>query len=187
MANKIKYGLRNVYYAKVTASSADGTLTYASTPVPILGAVNLSLDASGDATPFYADDVVYWMGEANNGYSGTLEIALIPDSFRTDILGEKIDSNGVYYEKADEPTSEFALMFEFQGDQDATRHCMFRCSATRPAVNGATKEASITPQTETLNITAMARINDQIVKARCPKTATTAYNNWFSAVPSISA
>lgn len=187
MANKIKYGLRNVYYAKVTASSADGTLTYASTPVSIPGAVNLALDASGDATPFYADDVVYWMGEANNGYSGTLEIALIPDSFRTDILGEKIDSNGVYYEKADEPTSEFALMFEFQGDQDATRHCMFRCSATRPAVNGATKEASITPQTETLNITAMARINDQIVKARCPKTATTAYNSWFSAVPSISA
>lgn len=186
MANKIKYGLRNVYYAKVTASSADGTLTYATTPVAISGAVSLALEAAGEATPFYADDVVYWMGDANNGYSGSLEIALIPDSFRTDILGEAIDNNGVYYEKADATTAEFALMFEFQGDETATRHCMFRCSATRPAVNSATKEATITPQTETLNITAMARINDQMVKARCPKTATTAYNSWFSAVPTIS-
>ena len=186
MANKIKYGLRNVYYAKVTAVDATtGAITYATTPVAIPGAVNLALDAAGDSTPFYADDVVYWMGDANNGYSGTLEVALIPDTFRTDILGEKIDASGVYYETADAATSEFALMFEFQGDVDATRHCMFRCSAARPAVNGATKEASITPQTETLNLTAMARINDQLVKARCPKTATTAYNAWFSAVPTI--
>lgn len=187
MANKIKYGLRNVHYAKVTATDpTTGAITYATTPVSIPGAVNLTLDAAGDATPFYADDVVYWMGDANNGYTGSLEMALITDAFRTDILNEKVDSNGVYYEKADEGTNEFALLFEFQGDESATRHCMFRCKATRPSVAGATKEASITPQTETLNITAMARINDQIVKARCPKTATTAYNSWFTAVPTIS-
>lgn len=185
MANKIKYGLRNVYYCKVVSTDDSGVITYATTPVAILGAVNLSLDPVGESTPFYADDIVYWMGEANNGYSGSLEMALIPDAFKTDILGEKVDTNGVYYEKADETTSEFALMFEFQGDESATRHCMFRCTASRPSVNGATKEASITPQTETLNITAMARINDQMVKARCPKTATTAYNAWFTAVPTI--
>lgn len=186
MANKIKYGLRNVFYAKVTAVDATtGALTYATTPVAIPGAVNLAMDAAGDQTPFYGDDVVYWMGDSNNGYSGTLEIALVPDAFRTDILGEKIDTSGVYYETADASTSEFALMFEFQGDESATRHCMFRCFATRPSVNGATKEASVTPQTETLNLTAMARINDQIVKARCPKTATTAYNAWFTSVPTI--
>lgn len=186
MANKIKYGLRNVYYCKVTATDATtGAITYASTPVAIPGAVNLTLDAAGESSPFYADDVIYWMGDANNGYTGSLEIALLPDSFRTDILGEKVDTSGVYYEKADVETSEFALMFEFQGDADATRHCMYRCKATRPSVNGATKEASITPQTETLNLTAMARINDQIVKARCPKTATTAYNSWFTSVHTI--
>lgn len=186
MANKIKYGLRNVFYAKVVSTDAStGAITYATTPVAIPGAVNLAMDASGDQTPFFADDVVYWMGDSNNGYSGTLEIALVPDSFRTDVLGEKIDSSGVYYETADSALSEFALLFEFQGDESATRHCMFRCSASRPSVNGATKEASITPQTETLNITAMARINDQLVKARCPKTATTAYNAWFSGVPTI--
>lgn len=186
MANKIKYGLRNVHYAKVIATDAStGAITYATTPVAIPGAVNLAMDAAGEQTPFYADDVIYWMGDSNNGYSGSLEIALVPDSFKADILGERVDSTGIYYETADAPLSEFALLFEFQGDESATRHCMFRCSASRPAVNGATKEASISPQTETLNITAMARINDQLVKARCPKTATTAYNAWFTAVPTV--
>ena len=186
MANKIKYGLRNVYYCKVTATdSTTGAITYATTPVAMPGAVSLAMDAAGDSTPFYADDVVYWLGDSNSGYSGTLELALVPDSFRTDVLGEKIDASGVYYEDASVSGSEFALMFEFQGDESATRHCFFRCKATRPSVSGQTKEASITPQTETLNLTAMARINDELTKARCPKTATTAYNAWFSAVPTI--
>lgn len=185
MANKIKYGLRNVHYAKITATDpTTGAVTYATTPVAIPGAVNLAMDASGEQTPFYADDVTYWMGDSNNGYSGTLEIALVPDSFRTDILGEKVDANGVYYETADATPSEFALLFEFQGDESATKHCFFRCSASRTAVNGSTKEASITPQTETINLTAMARINDQMVKARCPRTSS-AYATWFDSVPTI--
>lgn len=69
---KIKYGLRNVYYAKAT-DDGTGNLTYA-TPVRIAGAVNMSLDAQGDTTPFYADDIVYFSSTANNGYSGTLEV-----------------------------------------------------------------------------------------------------------------
>lgn len=185
MANKIKYGLRNVYYAKVTATDeTTGALTYA-TPVRLPGAVNLTMDAAGEESPFYADDVVYWQGAANNGYSGSLELALIPDAFRKDILGENEGTNGVLYEMADARMHEFALMFEFQGDESATRHCFYRCSASRPGVNGATQEASITPQTETFNLTAMARINDLAIKAKCPASATP-YSTWFDAVPEFS-
>ena len=86
MANKIKYGLKNVYYAVATEGEG-GVLSYA-TPVRIPGAVNLSMEAQGDTTPFYADNILYWQGIANNGYSGTLEIATVPDSFRTDVLGD---------------------------------------------------------------------------------------------------
>jgi phi13 family phage major tail protein len=184
MANKIKYGIRNVYYAIATEGTG-GVLTYA-TPVAIPGAVNLSLSAEGDSTPFYADDVIYFQSTANNGYSGTLEVALIPDSFKTGVLLETADTSGVYIEAANKTPKEFALLFEFQGDDKATRHAMFRCTCSRPDVTGATKEASIEPQTETLNITAMPRLNDYIVKASCPQTATTAYTGWFSAVYSAS-
>lgn len=177
---KIKYGLRNVYYAKAT-DDGTGNLTYA-TPVRIAGAVNMSLDAQGDTTPFYADDIVYFSSTANNGYTGTLEVALIPDSFRKDILGETEGTrDNVLYEYANAPTVEFALLFEFQTDESATKHCMYRCTASRAAVAGQTKEDSITPQTETLNIVAMPRVDDYLVKAKCPSTSS-AYADWYTAV-----
>lgn len=180
MANKIKYGLRNVYYSKITYTG--NTAAYAS-PVAIPGAVNLSMDAQGELSPFYGDDIVFWQGASNNGYSGTLEVALLPDSFRKDILGETEDTNHVAFEFADGETNEFALLFEFQGDKNAVRHSFLRCVATRAAVTGSTKETSITPQTETLNITAMPRLSDECVKGRCDKaTAPTQYASWFTTV-----
>lgn len=177
---KIKYGLRNVYYAKAT-DDGTGNLTY-ETPVRIAGAVNLSLEAQGDTNPFYADDIVYFRSSSNNGYSGTLEVALIPDSFRKDILGETEGAQDtVMYEYANAPTVEFALLFEFQTDENATKHCLYRCTASRASVEGQTKESGITPQTETLNITAMPRIDDYLVKAKCPSTST-AYATWYTTV-----
>lgn len=181
MANKVKFGLKNVYYAKAT-DDGTGTLTYA-TPVRIPGAVNMAMDASGDTDPFYADDIVYYASAANNGYTGTLEIALIPESFRTDILGEVADQNGVVFENAEAEPAEFALLFQFTGDKNGIRHCLYRCTASRPSVNGATMEGSKTPQTDTLNLNAMPRINDYLVKSRCDAAnAATQYENWFNTV-----
>ena len=182
MANKIKYGVSKVYYAKAT-DDGTGTLTYA-TPVAMPGAVSLSLDQQGEVSNFYADNIIYWTGNANNGYQGDLELALIPESFRTTILGETLDSNGSYVERSSDKQAEFALLFQFEGDENATRHALYRCVASRPSVSGSTKEESIEPQTETITITAMPRINDEVVKARCPYTASTtsSYATWFDAV-----
>lgn len=186
MANKIKYGLRNCYYAKAT-DNGSGTLTYG-TPTALPGAVSLALDAQGDSNPFYADDIIYFQATSNNGYSGSLELALIPDAFRKDILGEVDSTNGLLVEKGDAMPAEFALLFEFQGDDKATRHAMYRCTVTRPSTSSATKDSGITPQTETLNITAMPRINDHLVKSKIAAATTGAYTTWFSAVvePSFS-
>lgn len=180
MANKIKYGLKNVYYAKATLQT-NGTLTYGS-PVSLPGAVSLSLEAQGDTNIFYADNIAYFTSTANNGYQGDLEVALLTDDFRKDILGETLNASGFYVEAADDTQSEFALLFQFEGDVDETKHCLYRCAASRPAVNGNTKEESIEPQTESITITAMPRINDEVVKARCPSSATTAYSAWFTSV-----
>lgn len=180
MANKVKYGLKNVYYAVATEGTG-GALTY-DTPVAWPGAVSLSMAQQSAESNFYADNVLYWKGMANSGYQGDFESALIPDSFRTDVLGEVLDTKGFYVESAGKPTVEFALMFQFEGDETATRHCFYRCIASRPDVNGSTTEESITPQTESLTLTAMPRINDQVVKSRCPASATQPYSAWFTAV-----
>ena len=85
MANKVKYGLKNVYFAVATINPATNEATYA-TPVRWPGAVSLELDPEGSATTFRADNVDYWVGQSNNGYSGDFESALIPDAFRTAVL-----------------------------------------------------------------------------------------------------
>ena len=180
MANKVKYGLEQVYYAVATEGTG-GVLTYG-TVKPLKGGVSLTLTAEGDSNPFYADNILYFQSTANNGYSGTLELALIPDDFLTDVLGQTADNNSILVEKSGTPVVEFALLFQFEGDQNKTRHCMYRCTASRSDVSGATIEASITPQTETLNITAMPRISDKIVKSKVTDTQSTQYADWYTQV-----
>ena len=43
---------------------------------------------------------MYFRSVTNNGYSGDLEIALIPEWFRTEILQEKLDAKGVLVENS---------------------------------------------------------------------------------------
>ena len=132
MGNKVKYNLKNVHAAKMTETVTDGvtTFTYA-TPKAIPGAVSISLDAEGESSPFYADGIVYFRTVTNNGYSGDLEIALIPEWFRTKILQETLDSKGVLMENSGIGESvKFALLFEFDGDVNAIRHVLYNCTAT---------------------------------------------------------
>lgn len=184
MGNKVKYNLKNVHAAVLTATVADGVTSYSyGTPKAIPGAVSISLDAEGESSPFYADGIVYFRSYANNGYSGDLEIALIPEWFRTEILKETLDANGVLVEKADTTESvKFALLFEFDGDERSIRHVLYNCSASRPSIESETKEETIEPGTETLSLTADPR-EDGLVKSRTGDTTdATTYANWYRTV-----
>ena len=141
--NKVKFGLQNVYWAKINewGVDSDGNRTFPaygeSKHLP--GAVSLSIDANGEAENFYADNGVYYVINNNAGYTGDLEIALITTEFATEILGEILDNNGVLVERNDTELAQFALMFEFLGDKHHIRHVMYCCSASRPATESATK------------------------------------------------
>lgn len=184
MSNKVKYNLKNVHAAKLTETVTEGVKSdsYA-TPQAIPGAVSITLDAEGDSSPFYADGIVYFRSYANNGYSGDLEIALIPEWFRTEILKEVLDTNGILVEKADNAESvKFALLFEFDGDERAIWHVMYNCSASRPSIESSAKEETIEPGTETLSLTADPR-EDGLVKSRIgDTTAKAAYDGWYQSV-----
>ena len=182
--NKVKFGIKNCFYAVATIAD-DGSATYAN-PVALKGAVSLSLEAQGDNSPFYADDITYYMSAANSGYQGDLELALIPDSFKKDVLGYGEDTNGILYEDADAEAKHFALIFEFSGDAHATRHVMYNCTATRPATGSSTITDTKEPQTESTTITAKsiynASLDKNIVKASCTPDQATQYNAWNTAV-----
>ncbi len=185
MPNKIKYGLSNVYYAKATIA-ADGSATY-ETPVRFPGAVSLTLDPEGERTPFYADNVEYWVGNANNGYSGSLEVARATEDFKKDILGFTLDTKNILYEDKGAPAVHFALIFQFEGDVKATRHVMYNCTCSRPAASGNTTGENVEPQTESLDISAASiyvpALGVNIVKAETTETTAAAeYDGFITAV-----
>ena len=187
---KIKYGLSNVFYAIGTPSTSGNNAYTYDTPVAFPGAVALSLEPQGDNTTFYADNIAYWVGNGNNGYSGTLEVARVIDSFKEDVLGMIKDSKDVLVEDMNSPIVHFALMFQFESDDKATKHIMYNCTCTRASEAGNTKAENIEPQTETLNIECKsiynASLDAEIVKAECSY-GSQAYSNWTSAVYSPTA
>lgn len=157
--NKVRFGLKNVYYAKMTI--AGGVVSYG-TPVAIPGAVNLDLSAEGSNDPFYADNTVYYQAISNQGYSGSLEIAKVPFAMYTDIWGLTTDADGNMTENADVEPASFALGFQIDGDADDIFHLLYNVSATRPNIGSATIEASKTPQTQTCDITAIANADGDV-------------------------
>jgi phi13 family phage major tail protein len=192
MSNKIKYGLKNVYYAVATIA-ADGSATYAA-PVALPGAVSLSMDPQGELTPFYADSIVFYMSSANNGYEGDLTLAMVPDSFKKDVLGYVEDTKKVLVEDADAEPAHFALLFQFEGDSKAIRRVLYNCVAGRPTDNGNTKEENVSPETDQLSLTATtiynASLDKNVVKAECNDTTDAdVYAGWFTNVyiPAINA
>lgn len=180
MANKVKFGFKNAYYASITEGTG-GAITYG-TPKALKGAVSMSLSPAGESSEFYADDSLYWNDENNNGYEGTLELALIPDDFAKDCLGYTLDTNNVLSENAKNAGAPFALLCEFTADDGAMKFVFYNCYATRPELTATTTGETKEVQTETLNLKIRPRA-DGLVKNRTTDTTTAGVAEaWYSSV-----
>jgi phi13 family phage major tail protein len=179
--NKVRFGLDNVAIAFL---KDDGS-TY-DTPVKIKGAVNLSTSPEGDSEIFYADNTPYYTCTTNSGYTGDLEIALLPDDIKAKIYGWSIDNNGALVEDADAVAQTFALLFEVSGDQKKRRNVFYSCTASRPEEENKTTEDSTTPTTETLSITMIPREinNKKVTKLSIELTSTNkeVYDSFYTSV-----
>lgn len=178
--NKVKYNLKNAHYAMLSIAE-DGKVSYG-TPTAMPGSVSISLDANGEPENFYADGEAYYVINNNMGYNGDLELAMIPESFRTDALKEQLDDKGVLIENAQVELAAFALLFEFDGDQRHIRHVLYNCSASRPGIEGKTNEESRDVQTEKLTIKAAPLANGMVKAKTGDTTDATVYNDWYKAV-----
>lgn len=174
MADKVKYGVQKVHYALQTTSGY-------STPVAMPGAVSLALAPNGELTPFYADDIRYFVTMANNGYDIDLEVAYVPETFLKDVLGMS-EQNNVLYETASVQPKPFALLFEEEGDATGTKFVMYNCVANRPNRSLSTKEDAINPQTQTLTIAASPLASGETMAMTEAGTSTTVLNGWYTSV-----
>ncbi len=178
--NKVKYNICNVHYA-VLSESAQGESTFG-TPKALSGAVSISLDKNGEPTPFYADGVKYYTINNSMGYDGDLELALIPEEFRTDVLKETLDDNKVLLENSNAETGSFALLFEFDGDVRKIRHVLYNCSASRPSIGGKTNEEEKEVQTETISIKARPLPSGYVKAKTGDETTAETYAGWYQEV-----
>ena len=178
--NKVKFNICNVHYALQTIAE-DDTVSF-ETPVAMPGAVSLALDANGEPSNFYADGYAYYTISNNMGYDGDLELAMVPESFRTDVLKESLDANKVLVENANVETANFALLFEFDGDVKKIRHVLYNCAASRPSIESQTNEDEIEVQTETLALTATPLASGYVKAKTGNDTTDAAYQGWYNEV-----
>ena len=182
--SKVRFGLSKAYYAVLNNNG-----TYA-TPVAMPGAVSLTLNREGsEPTTFWADNIAYFVTPAaNGGYTGTLTLAIVPDTFKQAVLGEVVDDNGMQVEISDANPKSFALLYEVEGDADKKRYCFFNCTAQRAVASANTKSDSTNPDTQDLEFTAIGKdftfngATKNIVKGSAEEAAT-AFSGWYSSVP----
>lgn len=179
--SKVLYGLSDCYYAKL---AADGT--YA-TPVPITGAVSISIKPAGSTVTAYGDNIALIDFDVNQGYTGSISFDMIPDNFRTDVLGEVVDTNGVVTESSDAKPSEFALLFQFLGDVNNRRHVLYRCKASRPNVESNSMADKVDIKEDSLDLTVRPVANGTLahkIKSYVDNTEEQAaiYSNWYTKV-----
>ena len=195
--SKVMYGLSNVHYAMLTETTDPETGAIVSSygdVKPWPGAVNLTLDPSGNPVIFSADNMAYYTLINNQGYEGSAEFALLPDSIRTDILGNTVDENGFIVETDHDQVKYFALMFEINTDQNPNRYVFYKVSLSqRPSVASETVDVTsdLSVKTESVNFKASPMASETVingvrchlVKAFTSQTVdATAYNNFYQNV-----
>lgn len=176
--DKVKFGIKNVHVFPITSWN-DGVPTYGNV-INIPGTVSLSLDKQGDTNDFYADNIKYYTSVANNGYSGTLTVAVIPDEFRTKILKYITDDNDVLVEDIAEP-NHFAMTFEEDGDQDGTKFVLYNGTASRPSLDKSTTTDSKEPSTQELDVSFAPLSSGRVMAMSTADTSSAVLTAWHTA------
>lgn len=181
--NKVRYGLSNVHVGTVTVD--DGTPTFGA-PKAYPGAVNMTLTAEGESSTFYADNIAYYVTNSNNGYTGELEMAYLYDWFETQYLGNEESNEGMIVEKSGAPEQAAYIMFQFEGDINATKYIIYNVTFSRPDIEGGTVEDTVEPNTTTIPFTSIPLVTEfgNIIRAKVPSTASN-YATFFTTAPTV--
>ena len=186
--NKVRFGLKNVYYAMLTEAADSSTNNSFGTPKAVPGAVSMTMDSNGTDGTFYADNVAYYKTFANNGYTGSLEMARITDEMLEDVWGMTVE-NGILTEKNNVQPKPFALMFQISGDKNEELYVLYRVVPTsKPSMGSETVAEEVEPGTQTFDFQALPLVTGPSYQAgkvfgrTVESTSTAIRTAWFTNV-----
>lgn len=179
MANKVEFGISNLYVGTYTVTSGGVTM---GTPYHQAGAVSFSPEEQSEANTFYADNIIYWSQYTGGTFEGDLEVAKFDDTFKTQFLGyvSKADGGLALVKNATKPN--VYISFQVEGDSESRRIIMYNCSLGGVTREYATEEESIEPATETIAVTVAGDNSSGVSMVSYGKT-TTGYSTLFTNPP----
>lgn len=169
-----KKSIAKVGYALITENE-DGTSSYGTIKwfeSKVSGGREYTAEPVGETTEVYADGIVAYSSEENNGYDIKLILLAAIDDVEVDWLGNKrIPSGGIAEIARPTERPKFALIFiEDTTNEAGTTTIYYCCSVSkRPSISGKTSEGKFEPQFPEYQITARPRPDDKWVRVSLPQ------------------
>jgi phi13 family phage major tail protein len=170
MAQKIKKTITRVGYALMNVSESTGVISYGNATWFVsteAGGREYSAEPSGELQEIYADGVVVYSAEENNGYDITLTLLAIIDDIDEKLLGNVVSLEGVAEYASPIPRPHFALFIcEETTDGVGQVTIWYNCQVSkRPKNGGKTSEgSSFDAQFLELPISARPRIDNKLIR-----------------------
>lgn len=148
--NKVEFGISQLHIG--TFTETDGVVTLG-TPYAQKGAVSVSVEPEGDSNNFYADNVIYFSGFSDNGFSGSIEVARFDDEFKKQFLGYvQLTDGGLGMVKGAVRPNVY-IIGQTEGDKESRRFIMYNATLGGIQREYNTLEEDKEPTTETIDIT----------------------------------
>lgn len=178
--NKVMFGVSNLYFGTYTVNDQGSVVLGA--PMHVPGTVNISLEAESEENSFYADNVKYWSGYSDNGYTGEVENALFDDEFKIAFMNYiRLDDGGIAQIKGQQNKAVY-MMFQADGDVENRRMILYNISLGQITREHATTEDSTEPQTATLPFSVSGDNTTGITRVSYAPTDAV-YNTMFTTPP----
>lgn len=149
--NKVRFGISNLHIAFFAEDSAPKAPKW-DAPIHVPGAVGFTPEPQSGQYTFRADNMAYYTTLDSDNYTGSLELALIPDAILAEMFGWVLDDLGGLLQVQGGEKKNFALMGQFEGDKSGRRFVYYNVTASIPAEQGTTKAETVTAQTQTMSI-----------------------------------
>lgn len=161
--NKVEFGISELHVGTYTVDPDTGVATLG-TPYHQKGAVTLSVEAESDSNDFYADNIKYWSGFSDNGFTGSIEVARFDNDFKTQFLGYKITADGGVASVKNATKPDVYIAFQTEGNVEPRRVLLLNVALGAISREFSTIEETKEPVTESLDITVTGDNNSGITK-----------------------